>query len=424
MTTTVNSYQSGPLTASGTTPLPFAFQAVNATSIEVLRNGVVVSPSTYTVALNPNGTGTVTPLATWGTDQVYIRSAPDFRQPYTFSRFTPLFPDQIVPPLDAMMRTIIGLRGYVDRAVANAGGVDGEDGLTPTFITGDITKIGPGGNPTANVRLVAGTQYAIDLGLVTGDTGSGSSVNWGGIGGTLASQTDLNSALAGKQAADATLTALAGLNATAGIVEQTGSDAFTKRAFGVASSTDVPTRADADARYLRKTEDLVEALFIPASAMVVNTTNGATLGTATETTTNDIMTLGLDFPDGSDKFAQFLWRLPQRWNEGTITADFQWLGAAAGNVVWTLAGVAISDDDVLDAAFGTAGTVTDGRTAAGDLMISGQTGAITIGGTPQPGDVVVFRVGRDGDVGADSMTGVATLLGVTLYITTNARSDA
>lgn len=37
---------------------------------------------------------------------------------------------------------------------------------------------------------------------------------------------------------------------TVGLIEQTGFDSFTKRAIGVAASTDIPTRADADARYV------------------------------------------------------------------------------------------------------------------------------------------------------------------------------
>lgn len=48
---------------------------------------------------------------------------------------------------------------------------------------------------------------------------------------------------------DATLVALAGLDSSAGLVEQTGADAFAKRALGVGASTSVLTRSDGDGRY-------------------------------------------------------------------------------------------------------------------------------------------------------------------------------
>jgi hypothetical protein len=66
---------------------------------------------------------------------------------------------------------------------------------------------------------------------------------------TIAATSGLQTALDASQPVDATLTALAALDSTAGLVEQTGADTFTKRALGVAASTDVLTRADGDTRF-------------------------------------------------------------------------------------------------------------------------------------------------------------------------------
>lgn len=162
---------------------------------------------------------------------------------------------------------------------------------------------------------------------------------------------------------------------------------------------------------------------VAAAAMIARTTNGAASGTA-ESTTNKVMTATLDFDQSTDEFAQFTIAMPKNWDEGTVTAQFYWTAGSTGNVVWGLQGVALSDDDAIDAAFGTAQTVTDGVTAAGDLMISAETGAITIAGTPAAGDLVVFQVYRDADNGSDTLAADAKLIQVKLFITLNAADEA
>lgn len=55
----------------------------------------------------------------------------------------------------------------------------------------------------------------------------------------------------GRQPASETLTNFVALGGT-GLVEKTGPDAFTTHAIGVAASGDIPTRGDADARYVQQ----------------------------------------------------------------------------------------------------------------------------------------------------------------------------
>jgi hypothetical protein len=142
--------------------------------------------------------------------------------------------------------------------------------LVPVLVPEILPNILPVGGTTTQVLAKSSNA---DFDTQWSAAGSGGGSTWGGITGTLSNQTDLQAALdaksgtghnhnssydslgaaasaqAASQPVDATLTAVAGLNSTAGLVEQTGADSFTKRALGVGASTSIPTRADADARY-------------------------------------------------------------------------------------------------------------------------------------------------------------------------------
>lgn len=169
-----------------------------------------------------------------------------------------------------------------------------------------------------------------------------------------------------------------------------------------------------------------ETIYIPASAMISRTTNGAAAGTV-ETTTNKVMFSTLDFDTTTQEFSQFSIRMPKSWNESTITAAFTWSHASTTTnfgVVWALEAVALSDDDAGDTAFGTAQQVADTGGTTNDIYVTSATSAITIAGTPAAEDWVVFQVKRVPSDGSDTMAIDARLHGVTLYYTTDASTDA
>ena len=166
------------------------------------------------------------------------------------------------------------------------------------------------------------------------------------------------------------------------------------------------------------------AIPIPASAMIGNTTNGAASGT-TETSTNKVMLRTLDFDTTTQEGAQFSVPMPKSWNESTVTFEPIWTasaGTAADTVVWELRAVALSNDDALDTAWGTGQTSSDALIATNDVHIGPESSAITIGGTPAEGDLVFFQIRRV--PASDNLPNDAKLIGIRLYITTNAANDA
>lgn len=148
-------------------------------------------------------------------------------------------------------------------------------------------------------------------------------------------------------------------------------------------------------------------------------------GIASAANQPDIITL--DFDATTEEYAQFAMPMPKSWNEGTITAAFRWSHAATVTnfgVVWGIQAVAVSDDDTIAVAYGTAQTVTDTGGTTNDLYITSETSAITVAGSPAAQDTVYFRVYRKAADASDTMTIDARLHSVIIYITTDAATDA
>ena len=182
-----------------------------------------------------------------------------------------------------------------------------------------------------------------------------------------------------------------------------------------------PTVADVAIKVAGK-----ESIWVPAGAMYPSTTNGCAGIEQVETTALRPDLNVLDFDASSDEFAQFSIAFPKSWNEGTVTFQPYWTvtGTNTGTVAWQLGGIAVSSDDTINTAFGTlvATTALAHSGTSNDLMVSVESGAVTIAGSAAEADQVFFQINRD--ISADNQTGDARLLGVKLFFTIDAATDA
>ena len=190
------------------------------------------------------------------------------------------------------------------------------------------------GNPTApnpaaddNDTSIATTAYVIGQAsgatpAMDGTAAAGTSTRW-------AHGDHVHPVDTSRQAADATLTALAGLDATAGLLEQTGADAFTKRALGVGTTTSIPTRADGDARWQG-----LDATLTALAAL--NSTAGLLEQTGADTFVKRLIGVGnaTDIPTRADGDARWAVAGSYQTADATLTA-LAGLNATAGLVEQT-----------------------------------------------------------------------------------------
>jgi len=169
-----------------------------------------------------------------------------------------------------------------------------------------------------------------------------------------------------------------------------------------------------------------QTIWVPANAMTPTSSNGCATIAAVETTAGRPDMYVLDFDKDADEHAQFTVAFPKSWNLGTVTYQVFWSGLAASTgVTWGLQGVGMGDNTTIDVVYGTAITVDDdAQGAVEELLVSAESGAVTIAGTPADNDLTYFRIFRDVSAGNDDMAGDARLHGVKIFFTTDTINDA
>jgi hypothetical protein len=168
-------------------------------------------------------------------------------------------------------------------------------------------------------------------------------------------------------------------------------------------------------------------IVLTAAGGAPSTTTPCSDPTKVEAATNDVDYWVLDFDASSDEYA--FWGpipMPENYDGGTITAKFYWTTTATDTdgVAWAIQLLSLDDNDAIDTAWGAAVVTTDdAQGAAGEMLITAASGAITPGGTASAPEMLCVRVYRDVSDANDDMAEDARLIAVKLEYTCEGYSD-
>lgn len=169
--------------------------------------------------------------------------------------------------------------------------------------------------------------------------------------------------------------------------------------------------------WAQMTTNAYETIWIDAGAMTTNGVYGCpSAALYNPTNAYNLAADVWDFDGTVSETNYFKMRMPDSWDLGTLRVEFKYLNTditASQSNVWAVAAGAISKNELFAInALGTEVTVSNLVATATNNVNSCTSPAMTVGGTPALGDLVVFRVRRAPENGWDINEADARLLGV------------
>ncbi len=179
-----------------------------------------------------------------------------------------------------------------------------------------------------------------------------------------------------------------------------------------------------DDNFLYESDVGKEAVWISVKDMTAATTNGPSAGQTENALGHNYETL--DFDGTTAEYASFERMMPKSWDLGTMSYVYSWSSTNTGTegVALYLQATAVDDGEDSNASWGAAAVEVDNsQGTANDVLISGESGAMTVGGSPSNWDLIQFRIYRDPDHASDTMTEDLKLRGIQIRYNKDTNKD-